>query len=129
MSEIQVTVVTADDKAERTVTTGTRAWEYRPASGAPMTASALAYDTNLPVRNYLTMVGPIDFGHGEFSELTAGDQFDARVDPFHGVPGAGGPQHGPPRTTAQPPPPRLGGPTSFWGRHDVWRLPTPARLA
>jgi polyhydroxyalkanoate synthase len=44
--------------------------------GVPMTASAIAADPSLPVRNYLTMVGPIDFSIGDFPMMTGEDHFD-----------------------------------------------------
>jgi polyhydroxyalkanoate synthase len=56
--------------------------------GVPMTACALARDSSLPVRNYLAMVGPIDFGEGEFTEQTGEDRFDvdAVVETFDMMP-------------------------------------------
>jgi len=44
--------------------------------GVPMTASAIAATPGLPVKNYLTMVGPIDFSIGEFPRMTDDDKFD-----------------------------------------------------
>lgn len=44
--------------------------------GVPMTASALAFDPSLPAKNYLAMVGPIDFSIGEFPRITDEDRFD-----------------------------------------------------
>jgi len=44
--------------------------------GVPMTASAIAHDPSLPIRNLLMMVGPIDFAEGEFPKQTADDRFD-----------------------------------------------------
>jgi len=44
--------------------------------GVPMTASALASQPSLPVKNYLAMVGPIDFSIGEFPRMTDDDKFD-----------------------------------------------------
>ncbi len=44
--------------------------------GVPMTASALARNPSLPVKNYLAMVGPIDFSVGEFPMQTAEDKLD-----------------------------------------------------
>lgn len=44
--------------------------------GVPMSVSALAHDPTLPVRNLLTMVGPIDFSEGEFPMMTSEDRFD-----------------------------------------------------
>jgi polyhydroxyalkanoate synthase len=56
--------------------------------GVPMTAAALAADPSLPVKNLLAMVGPIDFGEGDFPKMTAGDQFDvdAVVETFDMMP-------------------------------------------
>ncbi|MGH2608935.1 MAG: alpha/beta fold hydrolase, partial [Tepidiformaceae bacterium] len=44
--------------------------------GVPMSASALAADPSLPVKNLLTMVGPIDFSEGDFPMMTGEDRFD-----------------------------------------------------
>ncbi len=44
--------------------------------GVPMTTSAIAHNTDLPVKNLLTMVGPIDFSEGEFPMQTQDDKFD-----------------------------------------------------
>ena len=44
--------------------------------GVPMLAAALAADPSLPVRNVLTMVGPIDFGVGEFTAVMDNEGFD-----------------------------------------------------
>lgn len=44
--------------------------------GVPMTASALASQPELPVKNFLAMVGPIDFTVGEFPRITDDDKFD-----------------------------------------------------
>ncbi len=44
--------------------------------GVPMSASALAADPALPVKNLLTMVGPIDFAEGDFPLMTGEDRFD-----------------------------------------------------
>ena len=44
--------------------------------GVPMTASAIASQPDLPVKNYLSMVGPIDFSVGEFPMMTTEDRFD-----------------------------------------------------
>ena len=44
--------------------------------GVPMTTSALAAQPSLPVKNYLSMVGPIDFSIGEFPMMTTDDRFD-----------------------------------------------------
>ena len=44
--------------------------------GVPMVTSALARDPGLPVRNLLAMVGPIDFGVGEFPAMTRDEGFD-----------------------------------------------------
>lgn len=44
--------------------------------GVPMTTSALASQPSLPVKNYLSMVGPIDFSVGEFPMMTTEDRFD-----------------------------------------------------
>ncbi len=56
--------------------------------GVPMTASALALNPDLPVKNFLAMVGPIDFSEGEFPEQTAADRFnvDAVVETFDMMP-------------------------------------------
>lgn len=56
--------------------------------GVPMTASALAHNPALPVRNYLAMVGPIDFSEGDFPKQTAEDHFDvdAIVETFDMMP-------------------------------------------
>lgn len=56
--------------------------------GVPMTAAALARDKRLPVRNYLAMVGPIDFEEGKFTDQTAEDRFDvdAVVETFDMMP-------------------------------------------
>jgi polyhydroxyalkanoate synthase len=56
--------------------------------GVPLTASAIAADPSLPVRNFLTMVGPIDFGVGDFPMMTGEDQFDvdAIVETFDMMP-------------------------------------------
>lgn len=44
--------------------------------GVPMTSSAIALQPDLPVKNYLSMVGPIDFSVGEFPMMTTEDRFD-----------------------------------------------------
>ncbi|WP_322817310.1 alpha/beta fold hydrolase [Tepidiforma sp.] len=44
--------------------------------GVPMTAAALAHDPSLPAKNFLAMVGPIDFTKGEFPRITDEDRFD-----------------------------------------------------
>ena len=44
--------------------------------GVPMTASALASNPALPVKNYLAMVGPIDYSVGEFPMQTSEDKLD-----------------------------------------------------
>lgn len=44
--------------------------------GVPMTTSALASQPGLPVKNYLSMVGPIDFSVGDFPMMTTEDRFD-----------------------------------------------------
>lgn len=44
--------------------------------GVPMTSSALASQPSLPVKNYLSMVGPIDFSVGDFPMMTTEDRFD-----------------------------------------------------
>ncbi len=44
--------------------------------GVPMSASAIASHPGLPVKNYLGMVGPIDFSVGEFPRMTDDDRFD-----------------------------------------------------
>ena len=44
--------------------------------GVPMTASAIASRDDLPVKNLLTMVGPIDFAIGDFPRMTDEDKFD-----------------------------------------------------
>lgn len=44
--------------------------------GVPLTAAALAFHPSLPARNYLAMVGPIDFSIGEFPRITDEDRFD-----------------------------------------------------
>ena len=44
--------------------------------GVPMTASAIASRDDLPVKNLLTMVGPIDFSIGDFPRMTDEDKFD-----------------------------------------------------
>jgi polyhydroxyalkanoate synthase len=56
--------------------------------GVPMTASALAAHPGLPVKNYLAMVGPIDFTIGEFPRITDEDRFDvdAIVETFDMMP-------------------------------------------
>lgn len=56
--------------------------------GVPMTASALASDPSLPIKNLLTMVGPIDFTVGEFPRMTDDDRFDvdAIVETFDMMP-------------------------------------------
>ena len=56
--------------------------------GVPMTAAALAADPSLPVRNLLTMVGPIDFSVGDFPMMTGEDHFDvdAVVETFDMMP-------------------------------------------
>lgn len=55
--------------------------------GVPMTASAIASNPGLPVKNYLSMVGPIDFSIGEFPRMTD-DNFDvdAIVETFDMMP-------------------------------------------
>ncbi|OAI44234.1 hypothetical protein AYO38_09960 [bacterium SCGC AG-212-C10] len=56
--------------------------------GVPMTASAIAHNPALPVRNYLAMVGPIDFSEGEFPMQTSEENFDvdAIVETFDMMP-------------------------------------------
>jgi len=56
--------------------------------GVPMTASALASQPDLPVKNFLAMVGPIDFTVGEFPRITDDDKFDvdAIVETFDMMP-------------------------------------------
>lgn len=56
--------------------------------GVPMTVSALAAQPDLPVKNLLTMVGPIDFSIGEFPRMTDEDRFDvdAIVETFDMMP-------------------------------------------
>ncbi len=56
--------------------------------GVPMTASAIASRDDLPVKNYLTMVGPIDFSIGEFPRMTDEEKFDvdAIVETFDMMP-------------------------------------------
>ncbi len=56
--------------------------------GVPMTASAIAADPSLPVKNLLTMVGPIDFSVGDFPMMTGKDHFDvdAVVETFDMMP-------------------------------------------
>jgi polyhydroxyalkanoate synthase len=56
--------------------------------GVPMTTSALALDPDLPVKNLLTMVGPIDFAEGEFPLQTDEERFDvdAVVETFDMMP-------------------------------------------
>lgn len=56
--------------------------------GVPMTAAALSIQPSLPVRNYLAMVGPIDFSAGEFPRMTDEDRFnvDAVVETFDLMP-------------------------------------------
>ncbi len=44
--------------------------------GVPMTTSAIAAQPDLPVKNYLGVVGPIDFSVGEFPRMTDDDKFD-----------------------------------------------------
>ena len=44
--------------------------------GVPLTASAIASDPTLPVKNFLTMVGPTDFSIGDFPMMTGEDHFD-----------------------------------------------------
>jgi polyhydroxyalkanoate synthase len=44
--------------------------------GVPMSSSAIAAQPSLPVKNYLAMVGPIDFTVGEFPRMTDDDRFD-----------------------------------------------------
>ena len=44
--------------------------------GVPMTSTAIAAHPDLPVKNYLAMVGPIDFTIGEFPRMTDDDKFD-----------------------------------------------------
>lgn len=44
--------------------------------GVPMSTSAVALRPDLPVKNILAMVGPIDFDEGEFPQQTAEDRFD-----------------------------------------------------
>ena len=57
--------------------------------GVPMCVSAVAADPSLPVKNLLMMVGPIDFGDGEFATMTAEGSFDvdAIVETFDMMPG------------------------------------------
>lgn len=56
--------------------------------GVPMSASAIAAQPDLPVKNYLAMVGPIDFTIGEFPRMTDDDKFDvdAIVETFDMMP-------------------------------------------
>ena len=56
--------------------------------GVPMTAAAIAADPSLPVKNLLTMVGPIDFSVGDFPMMTGEDHFDvdAVVETFDMMP-------------------------------------------
>ena len=56
--------------------------------GVPLTVSAIAADPSLPVKNLLTMVGPIDFAIGEFPMMTGEDHFDvdAIVETFDMMP-------------------------------------------
>ena len=56
--------------------------------GVPMSASAIAAHPDLPVKNYLAMVGPIDFTIGEFPRMTDDDKFDvdAIVETFDMMP-------------------------------------------
>ncbi len=56
--------------------------------GVPMTTSALATIPGLPVKNYLGMVGPIDFSVGEFPMQTSEDRMDvdAIVETFDMMP-------------------------------------------
>jgi polyhydroxyalkanoate synthase len=44
--------------------------------GVPMTVAALAAGPDLPVKNLLTMVGPIDFAQGDLPRMTDEDRFD-----------------------------------------------------
>ncbi|WP_322796654.1 alpha/beta fold hydrolase [Tepidiforma sp.] len=44
--------------------------------GVPLTAAALAHRPHLPAKNFLAMVGPIDFSVGEFPRMTDEDRFD-----------------------------------------------------
>jgi polyhydroxyalkanoate synthase len=44
--------------------------------GSPMTCTAIAAERDLPVKNYLSMVGPIDFSVGDFPMMTTEDRFD-----------------------------------------------------
>ncbi len=44
--------------------------------GVPLTASAIAADPTLPVKNFITMVGPTDFSEGDFPMMTGEDRFD-----------------------------------------------------
>ncbi len=44
--------------------------------GVPMTAAAIAAQPHLPVKNYLSIVGPIDFSVGDFPRMTDDDKFD-----------------------------------------------------
>jgi polyhydroxyalkanoate synthase len=66
----------------------TEATAFGYCMGVPMTASAIALDPRLPVKNFLAMVGPIDFSEGEFPEQTQADKFDvdAVVETFDMMP-------------------------------------------
>ena len=44
--------------------------------GVPMSSAAIAAQPGLPVKNYLAIVGPIDFSIGEFPRMTDDDKFD-----------------------------------------------------
>lgn len=56
--------------------------------GVPMTTSAIATNPDMPVKNLLAMVGPIDFSEGEFPMQTNEDRFDvdAVVETFDMMP-------------------------------------------
>lgn len=56
--------------------------------GVPMTASSIATNPEMPVKNFLAMVGPIDFSEGEFPMQTNEDRFDvdALVETFDMMP-------------------------------------------
>lgn len=56
--------------------------------GVPMTSSAIARRPDLPVKNLLAMVGPIDFSIGDFPRMTDEEKFDvdAIVETFDMMP-------------------------------------------
>lgn len=56
--------------------------------GVPMTASALAAQPDLPIKNLLAMAGPIDFEQGELPRMTGEERFDvdAIVETFDMMP-------------------------------------------